>query len=611
MRRGAVRAAVGAGLVAALAGGCAGIPSAGTAQSTPAPPALAGEAPAPGSVPILNPPNASMDPATVVEAFLTASAYFENDYALARRYLTASASRSWRPGSAVTILETYPNVTSGRLGVTGQGGAVTDVVTGQKIASLKATGRYVPAAQGEPAKEDFTLQLVHGRYLIAGLPSGDPQHPSHELVLTSYLFDHVYTPRDLYYYSGRDGTLVPEPVFLLSQSAGQGMKLISDLRRPPTGMLAQAARTAFPAGTRLVRFQAVPGPSGGKIAIVGLRLPAPARYPQQQEVAAQVVATLTSPAYNSPALFRAVRLRINGRLLYPPRSNNPLLGPASLPHRAPHLQARAAVYYLTPGGSPRMLGSSAQQGVPLAGGPAGLSQLAVAPSRRYLAGLGPPGTTVYTSAHAGAEPDAGSHPAGLHMRAQLTGRGLAGLSWDSHDNLWVAGRLRGAFGLWVLPGGRGPGERVRLPAGVGPVTGVRVAPDGVRIAMIAGAGAAAHLVLGAIEPDGRGFAIAGAVPLGQGMPPVIAATWYGEDYLLAVTRLRTKQGVQSGLYEVPANGDGAGGALSVQSGMLTITADGPLSPLYLGLSHQRLEKAVRLHEQWSDITAGIAPAYPG
>jgi hypothetical protein len=129
--------------------------------------------------------------------------------------------------------------------------------------------------------------------------------------------------------------------------------------------------------------------------------------------------------------------------------------------------------------------------------------------------------------------------------------------------------------------------------------------------MIAGAGAAAHLVLGAIVPDGRGFAIAGAVPLGQGMPPVIAATWYGEDYLLAVTRLRTKQGVQSGLYEVPANGDGAGGALSVQSGMLTITADGPLSPLYLGLSHQRLEKAVRLHEQWSDITAGIAPAYPG
>jgi hypothetical protein len=552
-----------------------------------------------------------MDPATVVEAFLTASAYFEHDYALARQYLTAYASRSWRPGSAVTILETYPNVTSGRLGVTGQGGTVTDVVTGQKIATLKATGRYVPAAPGEPAKEDFTLQLVHGQYLIDGLPSGSPQHPSHELVLTSYLFDHVYTPRNLYYYGGRDGSLVPDPVFLLSQSAGQAVKLISDLRRPPTGVLAQAARTAFPAGTRLVRFQAVPGPSGGKIAIVGLRLPAPASYARQQQVAAQLVATLTSPAYNSPALFRAVRLRINGRLLYPPDSNNPLLGPASLPHRVPHWQAKAAVYYLTASGSPRVLGSSAQRGVPLAGAPAGLRQLAVAPSRSYLAGVGPPGTTVYTSAYAGAGPDASGRPAGLHMRAQLTGVALTGLSWDSQNNLWVAGRLRGASGLWVLPGGRGPGERVRLPAGMGPVTGVRVAPDGVRIAMIAGAGPAAHLVLGAIVQDGSGFSIPGVVPLGQGMPPVIAAAWYGEDYLLAVTRLRTKQGIQSGLYQVPANGDGAGDTLSGQSGMTSITADGPLSPLYLGLSHQRLEKAVRLREQWSDITTGIAPAYPG
>jgi hypothetical protein len=138
-----------------------------------------------------------------------------------------------------------------------------------------------------------------------------------------------------------------------------------------------------------------------------------------------------------------------------------------------------------------------------------------------------------------------------------------------------------------------------------------VAPDGVRIAMIAGAGPAAHLVLGAVVQDGSGFSIPGVVPLGQGMPPVIAATWYGEDYLLAVTRLRTKQGTQSGLYEVPANGAGAGDTLSGQSGMTSITADGPLSPLYLGLSHQRLEKAVRLREQWSDITTGIAPAYPG
>ena len=43
---------------------------------------------------------------------------------------------------------------------------------------------------------------------------------------------------------------------------------------------------------------------------------------------------------------------------------------------------------------------------------------------------------------------------------------------------------------------------VSLPVGMGPVTGLKVAPDGVRIALIVGQGASAHMMIGAITRSG-------------------------------------------------------------------------------------------------------------
>ncbi len=147
---------------------------------------------------------------------------------------------------------------------------------------------------------------------------------------------------------------------------------------------------------------------------------------------------------------------------------------------------------------------------------------------------------------------------------------------------------------------------VSLPIGVDTVTGLRVAPDGVRIALIVGSGATAHLMVGAIARSGGGVFITQAVPLAPGLSGPTALTWYDEDHLLAITQ--SASGTR--LYEVPVNGD-LPILKSPQPGMVSIAAAGQQNALYAGVSGGRLENSVGLGEPFRDMTTGSAATYPG
>ena len=152
----------------------------------------------------------------------------------------------------------------------------------------------------------------------------------------------------------------------------------------------------------------------------------------------------------------------------------------------------------------------------------------------------------------------------------------------------------------------------RCPDLPGRVTSLRVAPDGVRVAMIIGRGANAQIWLAAAkrETDG-GFAITRPVPLGGPSPTevltgVSALTWYDEDHLLAVAGpLNATQ-----LWEVPIDEDNPT-RLHKEPGMASVAAAGPSNAFYLGFSNGQLEKAVGPGQLFNDVTAGHAPAYPG
>jgi hypothetical protein len=595
-----------AGVVLAglLATGCATIPDAGPVQSTPTPAPPGGGFTSPGLV--VEGPQAGWSPVQMVSGFLQASASFAHNHAVAREYLTAGASKRWQPGAQVTILAQSPSVQRQLGQLPGRTGHTNVVVSWQKIATLEGSGQYIPVGGGAAEQQVFGLQSAGGQWRIDSLPTAGGQKVSTELLLPSVLFHLVYAPRDLYFYTQQpDQLLVPDPVFVPIESTDVVSYVLNGLKQNPNGWLQNAAFTAFPPGAQLRKVQVLPGVPGGKTAIVDIGLPRRTPRSAVQAMAAQIVWTLTGSSY-SPALLQAVKIKVNGHL-WAPGPGDAVLSQTDYARFVPRVPRDANLYYLGVGGAVRVFGRLAHS-VPVPGeagtGRIPLTQVAVSPDGRYLAGAAGPADTVYTGdLSAAAKLHASDEARNLHLR--LTGTGFTGLSWDSSDRLWVAGRVHRSPGVWVIPPTGAP-VRVTMPAGLGPVTGLRVAPDGVRIALIVGQGFGARVVLGAIERTGTAVSIPQIVPLAPGLFEPSALTWYDQDHLLAITQ----QGTASQLWEVPVNGDAPVSKNSLP-GMVSIAAAGGQNPLYLGMSAGRLENSVGLGEPWRDIAAGWDATYPG
>ena len=601
---------------AALAGGCTALPTGGTPASAPARPALgAGSGGCCGL--IVRGPQPDWDPDHIVSGFLLASAKPADNFALAREYLAPGPTgprNSWRPGSAVIILAGAPQVSKWSGRITGPTG-VTVEVTGQEMATLKGS-RYTPTASGgQPAQpQSFGLVLVKGRTLIGDLPYTG-------LMLTDSLFHLVYTARDLFYDGLRNAglvpSLVPSPVFVPigSNLAHLAHTLLGDLLYNPPGELRNAIATSFGPGMKFGPVEVAPG----KTAIVNFSVPAGTSSKAYPGMARQVVATLTSGGYGQ-RLFDAVKLRINGTVVSPQRGG-PVWTLADAGLDVPHRVGNGSVYYVDSAGTVRALSELAASGrqVLTGAGPGRvpLGDVAVSPDGRYLAGVSEPAGTVYTAGLKPAPQPAERSSAG-QLRQRLSGSGFTSLSWDNEDDLWVVGRVGHTAGVWLLYHGRGTPIPVSVPrADVGQVTSVRVAPDGIRVAMLVDRGNKAHLVLGYIQQNGpSSFSITHTLPLGPSLSDVTAMTWFDEDRLVVAARL-SPSGPQQGsagppaqLWEVPANGDTAVTLHWQQPGVTSITAAGPESSLYL-TAGGRLLKSAQLGEPWTFVGAGQAADYPG
>jgi hypothetical protein len=597
-------------LVAAamVASGCSVIPAGNSPQAASVPGPPAGGGPCCGLQ--MRPPQVGWTAADVVRYFLLASAIVTHNYRVAREYLMKPAINTWHPGTAVTILAREPSVYEGPArGITAPEGKQSVLATGQELARLSSTGQYIPAPVGAHARTElFTLSHDNGILKIDGLLSSSGK-PSQELLLTNDLFRLVYAPRNLYYLGGRNGDLLPYPVYVPIQGTGPAMTLLRDLINGPSGWLQGAARSAFPQGSHLADrhpIQVFPGPSGGRTALVNIDVPRHAVDLKERAIALQVVATLTSPAYGTP-LFRAVKIEINGRL-WPPQHPGQALGQSFYQGYIPHAPAGTKAYYLSPGGGLRSLAAGSMHGTAVlrAGGTGqvALSHFAVSPRGNMLAGLAGPANTLYigslTTSGDGQRQTLGQ----LHM--QLTGTSFTSLSWDNLGDLWVTGQRRHKPGVWVLRGGQSPAIPVYPPPGADQVTALRVAPDGNRVAMIVRTGTSVQLELAAIRHDSSGFWLTTTTQLGPSLPPLTALTWFGEDRLLVVTG----SSASSQLWEVPVDGNNPA-SLIQQPGILTVTAAGPGFPLYLGLAGNQQEELAGPNRPLAGITAGQAIIYPG
>ena len=617
--RAVVRVLTAALVTVFLAAGCAAVPTSGLLQTTKLPSGNGGVQQGSDCCGlIMRPPAPGWGPQQIVLNFILASADFGDHHAVARQYLTPAASRAWLPGPgpAVTVIASTPKVTFAQHPFSASEAAVVQISV-QELGHVTASGQYIAARRGQAGlQQEFSLQKVHRQWRITNLPSPSGSQlsndqTSNELLLTKDLFQLAYQPRNLYYLqpTGKQ-QLVPDPVFVPVDTADPANDLVRALLPSPRGWLAPGVLSAFPPAARLVRPVSVP--PGSKTAIVELSLPKSAvTLSALRQMSAQLVWTLTSTSYGSTPI-QAVKLVVNGRAWTPPGYSSAVQARGNYPQPALQPPGTQALYFLTAGGA-RKLTKPGTSSAALPGeagtGRIQLASIAVSPDGHYLAGLaGPAGAaTLYTEdLSAAAKQHANTAAGALHSR--LSGVRLTSVSWDRHDNLWAAGAVGHRVKVWVLPGGGGALQRVGLPAHTGPITALRVAPDGVRLAMITNPppSSGPEVWMAAIVNTNGQLTLSSAGQIGADLVAPSALSWYDADHLVVVNQSRA--GPQ--LEEVPVDGDRST-YQGIEPDMASIAAAGPKNSLVATLQTGHLTTSVGLGELWSPPVPGLAATYPG
>lgn len=599
VRRGTLRRTLGTLAVlfsTALAAGCVSMPTGGPVQSYPvtqgtgAPnqPNVQFEPQRPGD---------SWGPQQIVQGFLAAAASFGNDDQVALQYLTPQEQKVWvKPTLSAVIYKNGPYAAApvypaaAKPAKTAKTATTATVkVTGDIQATLKGSAYSVPSTPAASlADVPQAFQLVKepgGHWRISSAPQ--------EMLLTSGSFANDYQLRNLYFFDPTGTNLVPDPIYVPLRAPGDLMNvLVQDLISPPRDWLYGATKTELPAGTKLIDVTVVDGVTA-LVNFTGTIAKGGTNDALLEQVSLQLLWTLSGSGQSgSTGAVQSVEVELNGHAWYPPNSQDNPVQQKSQNQKGPPTGASSAFYYLDRDGylTSRQGTAGGPQRIELVG--TGYTQVAVSPDSRYLAALR--GSTLYTGVIGGP--------------LEKQDSGFTTMSWDRSDNLWTAqGDQVIMFRVTVTL--RQPLFRlVTVPVTVGrvqntPFTALRVAPDGVRVALVEDN---AVLTFGAISGQ-QGPNPQITLSQVQLSPPntangFTALSWYGPDNVITLAQ----PGPAATEYSVSG---GNPTPIPVEPGMNTITAS-PGNLLIAGLTDGSIVADTNLFGAWMTLGYGAAPVYP-
>ena len=188
-------------------------------------------------------PRAGASPQAIIEDFFQAGSGYEDDYAVARQYLTQAASVAWKPDqrslvfrSARVVPTGVDNVFNYELDV-----AYSVDAVGVAMQFPEGTKEYIPA----------TLAQVDGQWRIAELPDGT--------AIPEETFKVIYGAYPIYFYDPTFTYAVPDIRWFIRKKTVKAMT--SALLGGPAPYLKGAVVSAFPSGIKLAR-ESVPVVSG-------------------------------------------------------------------------------------------------------------------------------------------------------------------------------------------------------------------------------------------------------------------------------------------------------------------------------------------------------------
>ncbi|CAN5216763.1 LpqB family beta-propeller domain-containing protein [soil metagenome] len=224
---------VGLAMAAALLlAGCVGIPTSGGVQTGP----VIDTPLDPDFVVLPSDPRAGSTQDDILAGFMQAVRGPQNDYAVARKFLTKTLAESWDPDARVDI-RTAPAATT----ADPAGDSLDYTFTGR--ASVDADGRY--SEQSAPASQtlSFAFTKENGEWRISQAADG--------IVLSQSSFNVVFTEQALFYFDPSRTYLVPDVRWFPSR-ATVPVRIVRALLAGPANWLGNGVvSTAFPVATVL------------------------------------------------------------------------------------------------------------------------------------------------------------------------------------------------------------------------------------------------------------------------------------------------------------------------------------------------------------------------
>ncbi len=554
------------------------------------------------------PPSDDAQPSEIMQGFLEALTSDDPDYETARKYLTGDALAEWRPGASTTVLAEGPNRLSVPSRTREEGGDVVFRLTGQTVARVDAQNAYEPAEGSYSETVHLTRLEDSKQWRIDRLPQG--------VVMGRSDFTRTYVSVNKYYFTsstqlGQLGT-VADPIYVRRQ-VHPVTQMVESLLQGPTRWLDPVARTSFPSGTALRKGVEPLTPDDQNKLTVPLNDKADhVTRGKCNEMAAQLLFTLRDLM---PTGVDEVELQGSGgaqlcRLDEDRADAVAAHGAGNTPEFEYFIADDDRLVRMPVRGS-----DPVPEAVPGALGDGDMSfrSAAVARDEDRAAGVSLDGSDLYVGSLASGS--SLGEPV-VHSEGQTEGDRLTTPSWDGQDGLWVADRDPDDPRLLMLPDGAGEPVEVTTPELDGRIEAVRVAADGVRIALIVqqADGKRSSLLIGRIERESGadGATDVSIVDLRSVAPrleEVRAMSWAGDGRLVVVGR--ESGGVQQMRY-VQVDGSMPGGPeLAALTGVQEIAASEDES---LPLVAHSEDGIVRLSSgsQWQQVVEdGTAPVYPG
>ena len=565
--------------VAALVG-CSSVPTSGPIEQGPV--VDAGESTQFIRV-IAAPPSAGATPEEVVQGFLEANASLEDDHGIARRYLTPEAAARWAPGRRTTVYAVSSlEVAEGSAQPTTPVG--TQVTTTMDVTGdLSPDGTLLTVEPVQPRRVVLTLEKTpQERNLPAEWRISDPPD---ELLISDTDLRRAFREQQVFFLASSSQTLVPDTRLLPVVGPTVPTALAERVLAGPAAWLAPGVDSSTPEGTALA-FGSVPVADG--VATVELTDRALAAPPEQRRaLSAELTWTLTQ----LPDV-RAVEILVAG-------------GPYQVP------------------GVPVLMDRSTWQ--------------SVAPDQALLgpAGVERPPAFVLREDRVIRMTDAGetSIPLPSEVVGSLTGLAVAiderraSLVDTDTDSLWLfafdnrSGARRfsvtdgssGSFApdgsFWFTSAGAvhrvsGGGTETAVPVMGGPAGGfttVRVARDGVRIALVADG----RVLVGVLQRgSGGALAIVSLHPIVGSLTQVRDVSWRSATDLDVLGSLSHtgRQLVRLGV------GSGSAQGLRAPTGTTDVAAAPSATTLAVAADRLVYEN---VGLQWRQQAPGESAAYPG